>query len=265
MCTTTNFGQIDTTKSNYKAIGYAFSIPCGDGDFNAEVTYFNESDEMRFKEYESTLFDMAHNYTNCNHCGARMRYCVIVKNIDNNTIHVVGRDCGDTISNFGVIANRLKDKSARAMKIAKGKIERKKFLSNYEGLELALESNNRIVKDIKSKFVKYNSISEKQVELVFKLAEKQKEIDAKSKAIDFTKASNMPLEVVSIKEQDSMYGIVTKILLKSAEGFKLYGNLTSSSDNVNVGDKVTLTSNSIKVSNDDKSFGFFSRAKITLI
>lgn len=266
MCTSTkNFAKIDTTIFNYKAIGFAYSISCGDGDYEAEVGYYDESDEERFDDYKSDLIDMAHNWTNCNHCGARMKYCVIVENIDTNTIHVVGRDCGDTIGNFGIIANRLADKTARAMKVAEGKIARKKFLARYEGLEMALESNNKIVRDIKEKFVRYNTISEKQVALVFKLAEKQIEIDATSKAIDFTKATNMALEVVSIKEQNSMYGMVTKILLKSSEGFKLYGNLTTSSDDVNVGDKVSLTSNDIKVSRDDKSFGFFSRAKITLV
>lgn len=260
--TTENFGKVDTTLFNYKAIGFAYSISCGDGDYEAEIIYDDESDYEKFEDFQSDIYDFAHNWTNCNLCGVRMKYLVIILNIDTDTIHIVGRDCGDTITHFGIIANRLADKSARAMKVAENKIARKKFLAKYVGLEQAFQVKNKIISDIYEKFIKYQMISEKQVELVFKIAEKQKEINLNSTPIDFSSTKNMSFEVVSLKIQESFYGIVTKILLKNSLNQKLYGNLPNSSDNVVVGDKVKLTTNSITISGDDTSFGFFKRATI---
>ena len=247
---------------NFKPIGYAFSIPCGDGDFETDIEV-DSAEKVYIDGLESTIIDYSHNGCNCNHCGARMKYIILVRNLESNSIHIVGRDCGDTIAQFGKYANRLSDKSALAMKIAKNKIERNKILSKYEGLKEAFEvKNNSIITNIRENFVKYNTISEKQVALVMKLATQQIEINNTAKAIDFTKLENTTLEVVSLKKQDSQYGEVTKILLKSDEGYKLYGNLPSSSDNVNSGDKVVFSCNNITISSGDKFFGFFSRAKI---
>jgi hypothetical protein len=266
MCTTTtNFGKIDTTIGNYEPIGFAYAIRI-EGDCDFDVTFFktpfsNEKEEELTQEIYEIMSDKVY----CNVCNKRISYMVIVHNIDNNTCHLVGRDCGDGIANFGKAIDRINGKSTMAMKILKNKIQRKKFLSANIGLEECLKMNNKIIQSINEQFVRNLTLSEKQIELVFKLAEKQKEFDKQSELampITFDKLSNESLKVVSLKEQSSMYGDVIKILLQSDKGWKIYGNLPNSSDLVEVGDMVSFTCNSIKTSPNDKSFGFFSRAKI---
>jgi uncharacterized ubiquitin-like protein YukD len=255
-----NFSKVvvdEESTQNYKAVGYAYSVSDGYGDADSNIEC-----EIDIDDYiEESIIHFAHFGTKCNHCGKKVKYLIIVQNEDDKTIHVVGSKCGETISQFGMYANRLAGKSALSMKMAKQKKNRKLFLSKYVGLEEALYiENNPTIKKIRENFVKYNKISEKQVEFVLKLAEKQKVINETCQSVDFSKLENEELEVVSLKGHESRFGMVTKILLKSEKGFKLYGNLNSK--DIEVGNIVLFSSNQIEKSRDDAKFGFFKRAKI---
>ena len=66
-------------------------------------------------------------------------------------------------------------------------------------------------------------------------------------------------EVLTIKTQEGFYGVQTKMLVKCEAGFKLWGSCPSSIiDQVERGSVVEFNA-SVKPSDDDKSFGFFSR------
>ena len=212
------------------------------------------------------LQDKVFNFTNCNHCGSRMRHLIIVKDTDLDSIHVVGSDCGENVSMFGNSSSRLKGQTLRSAKIAKGIKDMKRVLDANQGLAEALKTNNKTVISINENFKKFKTLSVKQIELVFKMAEKQKEYDvinADNKPIDFTKISKVKLEVVSTKVVQTMYGVVIKVLLKSPEhGWKLYGNIGK---DIEKGAIVEFSSNDITVSTNDKTFGFFKRGKFITV
>lgn len=249
---------------DYKAVGYAIKIPCGDDDFELDLECEIElTDEQR-----NTIMNFVFNYTNCNHCGSRMKNVVIVQDVNTQSIHVVGSKCGEGIEQFGFSANRLQGQTIRNAKILKGRRQMKSVLDANEGLKEALESKHKIIRQINENFKIYKTLSQKQVDLVFKLAKQQEKFDLQNKPIDFTELKDEKLTVVSLKEVENRfgYGKTTKVLLKSEKGWKLYGNLPSIFNEMCVKIErnmiVSFTCKSITVSNDDKSFGFFQRAKI---
>ena len=64
--------------------------------------------------------------------------------------------------------------------------------------------------------------------------------------------------MISLKWQESLYGNVLKMLVK-ADGYKLWGSVPSAiADEVERGSVVEFAAK-IQPSDDDKSFGFFSR------
>ncbi len=65
-------------------------------------------------------------------------------------------------------------------------------------------------------------------------------------------------EVVSVKDDEGPYGFVTKLLVKSVDGWKVFGNAPSSASGVKRGDKVVFFAK-VTVSNKDPKFGFFNR------
>ena len=261
-----NFSKMNTI-GNFKAIGWATRTPVDTchGEMDFEFVY--ECEEELSESIVNELQDKVFNYTNCNHCGARMRNLIIVKDIDTDSIHVVGSDCGENVSMFGNTSSRLKGQTLRSAKITKGIKDMNRILEANIGLSEALKSNNKTVKSINENFRKFKKLSVKQIELVFKMAEKQKEYDiinADVKPIDFTKITNEKVEVISTKAEEVCYGyqnsVVVKVLIRSVEhGWKLYGNIGSGFHDVQKGTILIFGSNDITVSKDDKTFGFFKR------
>ena len=91
---------------------------------------------------------------------------------------------------------------------------------------------------------------------------------AAAKALEMANAKPVPLadgrmvvkgEVLSIREQEGFYGIQHKMLVKSDDGFKLWGSVPAAIlQDVAKGSVVEFNA-SVKPSDDDKYFGFFSR------
>lgn len=65
-------------------------------------------------------------------------------------------------------------------------------------------------------------------------------------------------EVVSIKEQESIYGITTKMLVRDDRKFNVWGTVPSSIYDVEVGQRVEFTA-TVEASTDDETFGFYKR------
>ena len=151
---------------------------------------------------------------------------------------------------------------------------------NYEGvIEGApkfrdVSRDEFVVQDIVGKVVKYGNLpSEKAQAYLVKLLdliERAPEIAAEkaaAKALELANAKPVPVvegrvlvkgEVISLKWQEGYYGNVLKMLVK-ADGYKLWGSVPSAiADEVERGAVVEFNA-SVKASDDDKSFGFFSR------
>lgn len=128
--------------------------------------------------------------------------------------------------------------------------------------------------DIVSRLVKWGSISDKAAAYLAKLLdqiERAPEIAAEkaaAKALEMANAKPVPVvegrvkvkgEVLSVRKDDGFYGYSEKALIKSADGWKLWGNLPSAlHGSVERGDKLEFMA-AVSVSDDDKFFGFWKR------
>lgn len=106
-----------------------------------------------------------------------------------------------------------------------------------------------------------------QVEAVKRAVERELQYRQERQAEEEQVASAPPLaggrqvlrgKVLSTKTQHSQYGTTTKMLLLLDDGNRVYGSVPSGLYGVDRGDRVELTGN-VERSTDDQHFGFFSR------
>lgn len=131
----------------------------------------------------------------------------------------------------------------------------------------------RTIRDIVGKLVKYGSISEKQAQFVASLLHKidQRPIVEAQRQAEKDAAGPVPTGrvtvkgiVLSLKEVDRAPryygdpGVDTKVLIKLENGSKVYGNRFA---NVEKGQTVEFIA-TIQASKDDVKFGFFKRATL---
>ena len=136
----------------------------------------------------------------------------------------------------------------------------------YEMSDYALPYEEATIRDIVGKLVKYGSVSEKALGFAGSLFEKigkRAEIAAQ-RAAELAAASPCPSgrvrvtgTILSVKTQDSPWGVNVKMLVRAESGFKVWCTLPASSQ-ANKGDSVAFTA-TLEPSKDDAKFGFGSR------
>lgn len=208
----------------------------------------------------------------CGHCGAHIRYAALMVRDDVREFIFVGQDCLDnrfdglTKAEFQRLrknASLNRERERKADTVAR-------VLADNPGLEQALAVDHYIISDIDWRFRQTGSISEKQIALVFKIAQQEAERvqraaerEAQAQALRDagvrvpTGRGTVVGTVISVKGVESAYGFVTKMLVQSDEGWKVWGTMPRSLD-AEVGNRVTFKA-SITQSDDDPVFGFFSR------
>ena len=162
---------------------------------------------------------------NCSICGAHFIYGdVWVHEPTGHHLHV-GHDCAAKYemladrSEFELEHGRLKAAAARECHRAMRAKERKAFLEAHSGLEKALETDHRIVQDIKARFLEFCVLSDKQIALVQKIAlEASKPPEEQEKTVTAPASSDKRVTfsgvVVSAKTMDSAYGESYKMTVK---------------------------------------------------
>lgn len=209
------------------------------------------------------------NKRSCDHCGAHFHYGAVFAHANGDVI-VVGHTCADEA--FGYATRRDYDKAALESRVAGSREAARKaertarFLVDHPGLEEALKVEHSIVSDIASRLGHYGELSERQVELVFKLArevaDRKTAEDAEVKVAVVPGRRVITGTVLGTKVQDSVYGSVTKMLVRADDGQKLWGTVPSAlfdgSDMPLRGRKVQF-SGTVEASGKDPFFGFFSR------
>jgi len=133
-----------------------------------------------------------------------------------------------------------------------------------------------IVLDMVSKVIKYgNAPSDKALgfmKVLLDRIERAPEIAAEkaaAKAVELANSKPIPAvegrvliegEVLSVKLKESFYGSVYKMLVKNADGWKVYGSAPAAliDAGLDKGDKVSFMAK-VEASPDDPLFGFFSR------
>lgn len=291
-----NFQYLGTqiVPTEFTVVGYAFREQCDENEFEAVVELNNMRDEQDVEWLTLEMVSQVHNKTNCNHCNRRIRNIVVAQH-DGGTYHTFGHDCGGNLSEFNQhqfedMVQRSMLAKKRAKKRAKNQAIRDAFLDQHPGLREALTTDNKIVADISESFTKYMTLSEKQIELVFKLHERAKQYELEklnmSTPVPTGKLKGQQMEVVSVKREstkDAYSGqpqLVFKMLLKHPDGYRIYGKITAdivwNKDtqeydglskpylaSISAGDKVTFCGD-LTPSDKDEFFGFFKRGKIEI-
>lgn len=181
-------------------------------------------DGAKFSEFGAT--------GKCSVCGAAFGYGEVWKHEGTGEHIHLGWECADK---YGMLSGdratmvAYREQQARERKLTrekgKGAAKRQQVLDANPGLEAALATDHRIVRDIAARFGLYNSLSPAQVALVLKLAGEaaqkaanpapaEQHVPAPTGRVEFTG------QVVSIKSQPG-YGYnspdVTKLVVKVQE------------------------------------------------
>ena len=242
--------------------------------YGTDVDLINCADNDRCTAALKRSAWSGHTDCQCDHCGSRYMYGCVFQHKPTGEHIAVGHVCADDAfdgltSAIDFQMKRVKKQVAAARKTDRARKAAAEFVAKHEGLKEAFEVDHHIINDIESRLRQWGSISDKQVELVFKIGRQMVDREAE-KAKEVANAGPMPEgrieiegEVIHTKWQDNpfAYGASTlKMLVRLADGNKVWGTMpTSLTDcDTDKGDTVKFTA-TVEVSDDDKHFGFFKR------
>lgn len=137
------------------------------------------------------------------------------------------------------------------------KKKKAEFIANSpKGFVEALKTKHPIAIDINRRLNQYGTVSQKQVDLVFKLnrdvMEKKPVIVGKKMVVEGI--------VTSSRIVDTQYGLVRKISVHDDRGFVVYGSAPKKKMFTS-GMRIKMVADT-RISNTDPTFGFFSHAKL---
>jgi len=211
---------------------------------------------------------------NCMVCGSvNAVYTMLFYHEKSNSYVRTGSDCATKIEMSGVADfNRFRAAVKNALEAKAGKKKAEAVLTEaglseawtiYEAGNVS-EYEERTISSIVGKLVAYGSISENAEkflrDLLAKIPTRQARKEAERQA--HADAAECPEgrveivgEVLATKVQDSDFGSVVKMLVRSETGFKVWGTCPG---NIYKGMKISFRA-TVTRSNDDSKFGFFKR------
>lgn len=229
---------------------------------------------------------------NCGVCGSvNAIYTVLFYHEKTNSYVRMGQDCAEKCNMGNENAFRtFRSSIQEALERKAGKAKAQALLSErglaraWEIHEHACDDNKyfdrlreeQIIFDIVGKLVQYGNLSDKQFQFLEKLL---KDIDTRAermaqRAAEAAAAKPCPegrIEVagtvISTKYQTSEFGETLKMLVKSDDGWKVWGTVPSSLEifqdgeiqrGLRNGDRIKFTA-TVTPSKDDNKFGFFKR------
>lgn len=203
----------------------------------------------------------------CQHCGTWHHYGAIFKDRRDGAYVTIGNVCASKFFHFKSRKAYLVAKAAREAKEAASKAEglrkAEKFLAGRDDLREALETPHYIVQDIRAKLFRWGSISDNQVELVFKIQRQEAERTPEPEPVNIpedvlTGRVALAGVVLGIKCVDSEWGVTTKVLVRDDRGFKVCGTYPTTGESYDKGALISFVAR-VERSKDDPTFGFFSR------
>lgn len=220
----------------------------------------------------------------CHVCGCwNVVYACIFHHRPTNVYIETGADCAQKMDmsydESGMSAFRRNLRDAVAAKAGKAKAQ---AILSEAGLSQAwdiytaedrsgFQYEEATISDIVGKLVRYGSISDKAQNFMSSLiarignraaVEAQRKAETEAAAPCPTGRMTITGTVLSVKLQEGHYGSTVKMLVKSDEGWKVWGTCTGGAEK---GDKVSFTG-TIEPSKDDTKFGFFKRpTKMTIL
>lgn len=205
----------------------------------------------------------------CGVCGACFKYGELWRHVPTGDLVHLGHECAhkyELVADMDDWSAELESLKARRAAYIQGQLNARKrdqFLARHEGLREALETDHYIVRDIASRFRQWHEISEKQVALVMKLAGEAGERAARPAEVNVPapisdKRQTIEGVVVSVKDQETAYGITTRATIKvtTPEGVWLCWGTVPHSD-AKRGDVVKFDAK--LEAGKDAHFAFFKR------
>lgn len=216
-------------------------------------------------------------YGHCNHCGKAIRWAVQFRHLPTGENVVFGEICADVLS---LSDSRTKHEMVllkrRVANLEKKMREKEKRDDNYtffklnnptvvEYLEnLYDQDKNYFLRSLKGQLERYGMLTTAQVEAFERVMKQRDEAAARRLAEPIPTTPvvegrmHLEGEVLSVKWQDSMYGMIEKMLVRLADANKVWGTVPNNISNIERGQKVSFTA-TVTRSDKDDHFGFFSR------
>lgn len=264
----------DLVTEDYEYVGaYYNASATGPGDGSEWAI------ELRHKVAASTT-TRYHSGTQCDHCGAHIVYVAVVRHLPTGDHLAIGETCLDNrferaTADFQAMRKAAKlDRERQAIRNA-WSTYRADHVADWDALDA---STNGFVVDVLRKGRQYGNLSDRQFDAICEAVRRDAATEARKAAeiVAAPPAALIPIgatviegEVVSIKEaQGYMPGSITmKMLVKvttDAGVFRVYGTIPASISRVERGAVVRFTA-SVAASENDTSFGFYSRPRAATI
>lgn len=213
--------------------------------------------------------------TQCDHCGAHIRYVGLFRHVPTGDVIAVGETCADGRMEYSKADFDRLRKDAQldraAQRVLKAWTQFKVERPEVDWDTLA-ESTNDFIVDVLRRGRNNGTLSERQVEAIVEAhardkqyAEERAQREANAlPTMSVPEGNGMIVEgkVLTTKWQESDYGDTLKMLVEvelDGHTFKVWGSVPSAIDPER-GDIVRFTAN-FERSRDDQSFGFFKRPR----
>lgn len=263
--------------TEYDFVGFQYLRCDGLGD-----AMFLQSERQRIQAHRertgATNSDHEHG-GNCDICGSvNAIYKALFWHRPTNTYISTGLDCAEKLDCEEVDSFRRSVRSALDQKAGKRKAQAELELAGlgkaweiYAAAGADRKYEEATISDIVAKLVQYGSLSDKQLAFVGSLLVKidnRAAIEAK-RAEEMAAAAPVPvsdkrmtvtgiIRSIKVPNYDRDDFGPTRILVQHVDGWKVYGSLPSNLRDIKVGETVKFDA-SVKASDKDAKFGFFSR------
>jgi hypothetical protein len=263
--------------ADYVFIAYDYYGPHSDG------MQFDRLAFHRHREQTGGTFSSHDHGGSCHVCGATALFVAKFYHAKTNTYVVTGEDCAEKMGMGDPAAfRRFRDSIGSQREALAGKAKAKTtleaaghgeawavYVSDRGNGDRQVSWEESTLRDIVGKLVKYGSISDKQMDFIGRLLVKlaQAPVVAAARVAEEEAAAPVPTTdarvaiegtILTIKQQESQFGVVTKMLVKHADGWKVWGTVPSAISGVDRGARVRFVAG-IQRSDRDPKFGFFTR------
>jgi hypothetical protein len=262
--------------SNLVTEDYEF-VGCGN-HATAELDSWSPMPAINRMIEQGYRFNDVHGGHHCSHCGSFLVYYAVLAHRPSKTMIHVGETCLDNRFELATSEfHRLRKQAKLNRERAALREKRATFLDQSDNQALYAWAKEQPAyrndsycdeESFEAKFVrfidKYGDASDKFVASIRRSRDRQAEWaakraeEAKTAKPVIEGRTRVRGEVLSAKGKDTPYGWTLKLLIKDEGGFKVYGNAPSAIDSVERGDVVEFVA-TVKASDDDPTFGFYSR------
>lgn len=204
------------------------------------------------RDSATSVYNKGNRGHQCDHCGAHIRYVVVVKHRETGDYLAIGEQCADNrIGSMNAATwqvKQLREAAQRARQAERNRVARENRRTAWLAEDPARaqvitdlarlveeQPNDRFYNSLQRYFDENGMLTGAQERAVVRAVEREQERAARAAAEAIEIVSPAPSgrvtvvgTILSIKEQDSDFGTVWKMLVKSDDGYKVWGTVPRS-------------------------------------